>query len=74
MVDIECIPDAFFRTFDGVCNNLKNPWWGTTNIPFQRLMPAQYQDGKLISNSFILLILITFSDSHKVFSGREASQ
>ncbi|CAF1508296.1 unnamed protein product, partial [Adineta steineri] len=44
-LDVTCLSDAFYRTFDGVCNNILNPWWGTTNIPFRRLMRANYADG-----------------------------
>lgn len=40
-----CFPDARYRTFDGSCNNLLNPWWGTINIPFRRLLNANYADG-----------------------------
>ncbi|CAF1476604.1 unnamed protein product [Adineta steineri] len=44
-LDVTCLSDAFYRTFDGVCNNILNSWWGTTNIPFRRLMRANYADG-----------------------------
>lgn len=40
-----CLANANYRTFDGSCNNLDNPWWGTTNVPFRRLLNANYADG-----------------------------
>ncbi|KAJ4935213.1 hypothetical protein JOQ06_016749, partial [Pogonophryne albipinna] len=34
-----------FRTITGVCNNIKNPRLGSSNTPFTRWLPAQYDDG-----------------------------
>ena len=34
-----------YRTFDGTCNNLKEPMRGASYIPLRRLLPAQYDDG-----------------------------
>ncbi|XP_069577628.1 eosinophil peroxidase-like isoform X1 [Brachyistius frenatus] len=34
-----------FRTASSSCNNRKNTRWGTSNIPFLRWLPAEYQDG-----------------------------
>nr|QGA72112.1 myeloperoxidase-like protein [Plecoglossus altivelis] len=34
-----------YRTATSVCNNLKNPFFGASNTPFTRLLPAQYDDG-----------------------------
>ncbi len=34
-----------FRTITGENNNLKNPEWGSTEIPFQRISPPAYSDG-----------------------------
>ncbi|UJR29119.1 hypothetical protein I4U23_010333 [Adineta vaga] len=45
-IDVSCLSDALYRTFDGTCNNLQNHWWGTTNIPFRRLGKANYVDGQ----------------------------
>uniref|UniRef100_A0A8C7Z8F6 Eosinophil peroxidase n=1 Tax=Oryzias sinensis TaxID=183150 RepID=A0A8C7Z8F6_9TELE len=33
-----------FRTAASSCNNLKNPRWGSSNIPFLRWLPAEYED------------------------------
>ncbi|XP_057663235.1 peroxidase isoform X1 [Diorhabda carinulata] len=41
-------PNTRYRSFDGSCNNLINPVWGTPNTPYTRLLPHNYGDG--ISN------------------------
>ncbi|XP_062273836.1 eosinophil peroxidase-like [Scomber scombrus] len=33
-----------FRTASSACNNRKNPGWGSSNTPFTRWLPAEYQD------------------------------
>ncbi|XP_068429738.1 eosinophil peroxidase-like [Clinocottus analis] len=33
-----------FRTASGICNNRFNTRWGSSNIPFTRWLPAEYQD------------------------------
>jgi hypothetical protein len=30
----------------GRCNNVANPEWGTSGMPFSRLVPNAYADGK----------------------------
>ncbi len=32
------------RTYDGRCNNLQNPLWGSANSILERYLPAQYRD------------------------------
>ncbi|KAL3249344.1 hypothetical protein MRX96_056063 [Rhipicephalus microplus] len=34
-----------FRTYDGTCNNLRHPMWGASLTPFERLLPAEYENG-----------------------------
>ncbi|XP_072381923.1 myeloperoxidase-like [Diabrotica undecimpunctata] len=34
-----------YRTFDGTCNNLENPWRGASLLPMQRFLPPVYEDG-----------------------------
>ncbi|XP_071322465.1 eosinophil peroxidase isoform X2 [Trachinotus anak] len=34
-----------YRTATSVCNNLKNPRLGASNTPFNRWLPAEYDDG-----------------------------
>ncbi|XP_061762621.1 eosinophil peroxidase-like isoform X8 [Nerophis ophidion] len=41
-----------FRTITGVCNNKHNPRWGASNIPFARILPAEYQDGLTLPRGF----------------------
>ncbi|XP_070507823.1 peroxidase-like [Chironomus tepperi] len=39
-----CSPSSY-RSYDGSCNNLQNPLWGTANSFYGRLLPAYYGDG-----------------------------
>ncbi|XP_035787997.1 peroxidase-like isoform X2 [Anopheles albimanus] len=41
----QCVASEPYRSFDGSCNNLQNPTWGSTNTKFNRLIPARYNDG-----------------------------
>ncbi|XP_074040199.1 peroxidase [Leptinotarsa decemlineata] len=40
----ESCSDTKYRSYDGSCNNLKNPVLGTPNTPYNRLLPANYED------------------------------
>ena len=62
-IDCNLIPFAEnIRTFDGTCNNLDLPTRGASFTPFQRVLPAHFEDGlqqphgfrqgKLIDNMF----------------------
>ncbi|XP_065216935.1 peroxidase-like [Planococcus citri] len=44
--EVSCDTYEKYRTFDGSCNNLKNPAWGVANTPVVRLFPAFYDDGE----------------------------
>jgi len=37
-----CNSSYSYSSFDGTCNNLDNPFWGSTYQPLKRLVPAQY--------------------------------
>ena len=44
----DCSDSCFhrkYRTLDGTCNNLHNPTWGASNVPFQRLLDPIYENG-----------------------------
>ncbi|CAG9818166.1 unnamed protein product [Phaedon cochleariae] len=38
-------PNSKYRSYDGSCNNLRNPVLGTPNTRYARLLPANYGDG-----------------------------
>jgi len=40
-----CNPNLVYRTFDGTCNNLKEPNFGRTGTPYQRILLPQYSKG-----------------------------
>ena len=40
----ECDRDYPYRLPNGACNNLKNPWWGSTYSPYKRLAQPDYDD------------------------------
>ena len=40
-----CDPGDKWRRYDGSCNNLNNPLWGSANSAFQRTLLPQYSDG-----------------------------
>ncbi|XP_014912202.1 eosinophil peroxidase-like [Poecilia latipinna] len=45
-ISCESVPNLNkFRTANSVCNNIENPRWGASNIPFLRWLPAEYEDG-----------------------------
>ncbi|GFO02039.1 eosinophil peroxidase [Plakobranchus ocellatus] len=39
-----CQASEKYRRPDGRCNNLRNPEWGSTNIPLTRVLPNAYKD------------------------------
>ncbi|XP_052871706.1 peroxidase-like [Anopheles cruzii] len=41
----QCDSSTPYRTFDGSCNNLQNPTWGSANTPYGRLLLPEYGDG-----------------------------
>lgn len=40
----ECDAYNQYSKKDASCNNLINPWWGQSVIPFKRLLPPEYDD------------------------------
>ena len=42
---LPCDNTSPFRKFSGFCNNLRNPTFGKTLTPFNRLLAAGYDDG-----------------------------
>jgi hypothetical protein len=46
-----CNPNLQFRSFDGSCNNLRDPNMGRTGTPYQRILLPEY--AKVFINIFI---------------------
>lgn len=42
--NVECKPGKY-RRYDGLCNNVRHPFWGATNTPFSRLVGPSFSDG-----------------------------
>ncbi|XP_052869946.1 uncharacterized protein LOC128275474 [Anopheles cruzii] len=41
-----CVPASLrYRTHDGTCNNARRPRWGSAQMPFNRFLAPEYQDG-----------------------------
>ena len=41
-----CSPNSVFRTFDGTCNNIREPNWGAADTAFVRILRALYYDAE----------------------------
>lgn len=54
-----------YRSYDGSCNNLRNPTWGLANTRYGRLIRPRYGDGE---NNYIFDFNITWLISKYVFS------
>ncbi|GJQ72253.1 hypothetical protein Trydic_g3344 [Trypoxylus dichotomus] len=39
------LPSKRYRTADGTCNNVEEPWKGSSMTPMQRFLPPTYEDG-----------------------------
>lgn len=42
---IQCNSTYKYQSFDGICNNLKNPLYGSANTPYKRILSPVYADG-----------------------------
>lgn len=40
---IVCNSAYEYRTIDGSCNNIGNPYWGKSHTPFDRFLTPQYE-------------------------------
>merc|ERR1719369_2240993 len=79
----DCDSNAKYRTFDGSCNNLKNPSLGSKNSPFTRIMTPAYTDKTFLprgvsehtkDNGYISTLPSPRDVSVKVFADLEKSQ
>lgn len=63
-----------YRSYDGSCNNLENPQWGSAYSAYQRFLDNSYSDGKhflpsinLILNKSLHKVTTKTLQSHKRF-------
>jgi hypothetical protein len=45
ITSILCDPNSKYQSYDGSCNNLQNPSYGMSNLPYKRFLPPAYGDG-----------------------------
>jgi len=45
-MNVTCSPVDVYRTYDGRCNNLVKPLWGSSHQPLARFLPPDYADGE----------------------------
>ena len=43
--NINCDASTKYRSFDGTCNNLDHPLYGSANTPYKRFLAPKYDDG-----------------------------
>ena len=43
--DLSCDPEVNVRSFDGTCNNLRQPFIGSSQTPHKRVLSPEYDDG-----------------------------
>lgn len=67
---VKCDPNDIYYSLNGSCNNLDIPFWAQVKIPFVRLLPANYSDGKLKNKKYLHLQLcyIKYKGSEKGYS------
>lgn len=51
------LPSKRYRTADGTCNNIEEPWKGSSMTPMQRFLPPTYEDGKQNILTIFLIII-----------------
>jgi len=63
---VSCNEGDRYRTIDGRCNNLRNPYWGAENIGMRRYLDAEYQDSENIpTGGFTTAEALTYSETRK---------
>jgi len=50
-INVACSPHAHYRMYDGRCNNLLRPLWGSAHQPLARFLPPDYADGETHRNT-----------------------
>lgn len=47
-VDFPCQPRKY-RAYNGYCNNVQHPRWGSANMRYLRYLMPDYADGKILN-------------------------
>lgn len=48
----ECTSWSKYRSYDGSCNNLEHPKWGSALSEYGRLLPSKFSDSKMFFYSY----------------------
>lgn len=69
----DCGDGIGFRSINGRCNNFVHPHWGAAKLPFKRLLPPDYGDGKLFVRYVVIYLvkvinIFTSYESYTIFN------
>ena len=61
---VVCDPAYPYRSYDGRCNNLIHPLWGSSHQPLVRFLEPDYEDGMVITLiKMTIMMSMTYHDN-----------